>query len=144
MIRFYQSHKNEFLLSYFFSFDYVYTKYYSLLFCNNSFDVKTIKFNRFHNRKTFLFHASFNLVWLKREIKNISFINYSWKKKLFYNISGAIHSNNISETLILLEYFRNMYPCHRRFRKHSWKLWSSVKFGVLAYVLLFYWTNIYQ
>ena len=33
------------------------------------------------------------------------------KKMLFYNISGAIHSNNISE--ILFEYFRNMYPCHR-------------------------------
>ena len=28
-------------------------------FCNNSFDVKTIKFNRFHNRK-----ISFKLVWL--------------------------------------------------------------------------------
>ena len=27
---------------------------------------------------------------------------------LFYNISGAIHSNNISETLILFKYFRNM------------------------------------
>ena len=37
------------------------------------------------------------------------------KKILFYNISGAIHSNNISEILILFEYFRNMYPCHRRF-----------------------------
>ena len=41
------------------------------IFCNNSFDVKTIKFNRFHNRKTFLFHVSFKLVWLKGEIKNI-------------------------------------------------------------------------
>ena len=27
------------------------------------------------------------------------------KKKLFYNISGVIHSNNISEILILFEYF---------------------------------------
>ena len=35
------------------------------------------------------------------------------QKILFYNISGAIHSNNISEILILIEYFRNMYPCHR-------------------------------
>ena len=26
-----------------------------------------------------------------------------------------IHSNNISEILALFEYFRNMYPCHRRF-----------------------------
>ena len=41
-------------------------------FCNNSFNVKTIKFNRFLNRKTLLFHVSFKLVWLKREIKNIS------------------------------------------------------------------------
>ena len=36
------------------------------------------------------------------------------KKKLFYNISDRIHSNNISEILILFGYFRNMYPCHRR------------------------------
>ena len=36
------------------------------------------------------------------------------KKILFYNISGAIHSNNVSEILILFEYFRNMYPCHWR------------------------------
>ena len=35
-------------------------------------------------------------------------------KKIFYNISGAIHSNNVSEILILFEYFRNMYPCHWR------------------------------
>ena len=27
------------------------------LFCKNSFDVKTIKFNRFHNRKFFLFQV---------------------------------------------------------------------------------------
>ena len=40
--------------------------------CNNSFDAKTIKFNRLHNRNFFLFHVSFKLVWLKREIKNIS------------------------------------------------------------------------
>ena len=39
------------------------------------------------------------------------------KKILFYNISGAIHSNNISEILILFEYFQNMYPCHRRLKK---------------------------
>ena len=37
------------------------------------------------------------------------------KKKLFYDIPGVIHSNNISEILILFEYFRNVYPCHRRF-----------------------------
>ena len=85
-------------------------------FCYNSFDVKSIKFNRLHNRKTFLFHVSFKLVWLKREIKIFLLINYSWKK-IFYNISGAIHSSNISEILILFEYFRNMYPCHRRFTK---------------------------
>ena len=70
-------------------------------------------FNRFHNRKTFLFHFSFKLVWLKREIKNISPHQLFMKKMLFYNISGAIHSNNISE-IILFEYFRNMCPCHRR------------------------------
>ena len=68
------------------------------------FYVKTIKFNRFHNGKTFLFHASFKLVSLKRKIKNIS--------------PCAIHSNNISETLILFEYFRNMYPCHWRLNRY--------------------------
>ena len=47
------------------------------------FDVKTIKFNRFHNWKTFLFHVSFKLVWLKREIKIFLLINYSWKKYYF-------------------------------------------------------------
>ena len=36
------------------------------------------------------------------------------KRILFYNILGAIHSNDFSEILILFEYFRNMYPCHRR------------------------------
>ena len=41
------------------------------------------------------------------------------KKILFFNISGTIHSNNISEILILLEYFRNMYPCHRRFKQYA-------------------------
>ena len=35
-------------------------------------------------------------------------------EKIFYNISGAIHSNNISEILILFEYFRNMYPWQGR------------------------------
>ena len=39
------------------------------------------------------------------------------KKILFYNISGAIQSNNVSEILILFEYFGNMYPCHRRLGK---------------------------
>ena len=29
------------------------------------------------------------------------------KKILFYNISGAIHSNNISEILTLFEYFQH-------------------------------------
>ena len=38
-------------------------------FSNNSFDVKSVKFNRLHNRKYFLFHVSFKLVLLKREIK---------------------------------------------------------------------------
>ena len=46
------------------------------------------------------------------------------KKMLFYNISGAIHSNNISEILILFEYFRNLYPSHRRlmYIMLNWKL----------------------
>ena len=94
-------------------------------FCNNSFDVKTIKLNRFYNRKTFLFYISFKLVWLKREIKNIFLINHSWKKILFHNISGAIHSNNISEILILFEYFRNIYSCHRCFRRWMDKIWEK-------------------
>ena len=52
---------------------------------------------------------------------------------LFCNISVATHSNNISEILILFEYFRNMYPCHRR-------LIISVKIPeayVLSHLLLF-------
>ena len=39
------------------------------------------------------------------------------EKKLFHNISGAIHNNNISEILMLFEYFRNMYPCHKRLKQ---------------------------
>ena len=62
MIRFYQSYEKEFQLSHFFSSDNVFTKCYMRLFCNNSFESKTIKFNRFHNQKTFLVHASFKLV----------------------------------------------------------------------------------
>ena len=42
-------------------------------------------------------------------------------KKILFYISGAIHNNIISEILTLFEYFRNMYPCHRRFRKHPLK-----------------------
>ena len=49
------------------------------------------------------------------------------KKILFYNISGVINSNNISEILILFEYFRYMYPCHRRFSNSTFnKLVSKV------------------
>ena len=49
------------------------------------------------------------------------------KKILFFNISDTIHSNNISEILILFEYFWNMYPCHRCLRApflsdHLWWL----------------------
>ena len=40
------------------------------------------------------------------------------KKKFFFNILRAIHSNNISEILILFAYFRNMYPCHRCLRQY--------------------------
>ena len=39
------------------------------------------------------------------------------KNILFYNISGAIYSNKISEIFILFEYFQNMHPCHRRLKK---------------------------
>ena len=53
-------------------------------FCNNSYDVETIKFNRLHNRKYFLFHVSFKLVWLKREkIYIFLLINYLRKKCYF-------------------------------------------------------------
>ena len=47
-----------FLLSHFVSSDF-FTECYTRLFCNNSFDVKTIKFNRFHNRKTFYISCFF-------------------------------------------------------------------------------------
>ena len=51
------------------------------------------------------------------------------KKILFYNISGAIHSNNISEILILFEYFRNMYPHQRRFMiKDKLKAFKDFKY----------------
>ena len=90
-------------------------------FCNNSFDVKTMEFNRFHNRKSFYFTFLSN--WFDWNVykKMFLLINYLWKKVLFCNISGAIHSNNISKILILFEYFRNMYPCHRQF----WKFFSK-------------------
>ena len=98
-------------------------------FCNNSFDTKTIKFNRFQNRKTFLFHVLSN--WFEWNVKWKIFllINYSWQKILFYNISGAIHSNNISEILILFEYFRIMYPHQRRFMiKDKLKAFKDFKY----------------
>ena len=50
-------------------------------FCNNSFEVKTIKFNRFQNWQKNLFYVSFKLVWLKHEIKNIFL---PWKKFILY------------------------------------------------------------
>ena len=52
------------------------------------------------------------------------------KKTLFYNISGLIHSNNISEILILFEYFRNMYPCHRR-STYAVQLFVSIQIGCI-------------
>ena len=88
------------------------------IFCNNSFDVKTIKFNRFHNWKTFLFHISFKVVWSKREIKNISSHYLFMKTHIILYFRCDTHSN-ISEILILLEYFRNMYRCHKHFTE-SW------------------------
>ena len=60
------------IITFLFFWPCFYKMLHATFFCNNSFDVKTIKFNRFHNWKTFLFHASFKLVWLKRKIKNIS------------------------------------------------------------------------
>ena len=44
------------------------------------------------------------------------------KKILFYNISGVIHSNDISEIFILFQYFRNMYPCHMSLSRTSVKI----------------------
>ena len=35
------------------------------------FDVKIIKFNRFYNRKIFLFHVSFELVWNKKYFSSL-------------------------------------------------------------------------
>ena len=49
------------------------------------------------------------------------------KKKLFYNISGLIHSKNISEMLLLFECFRNMYPCYRHFKLGCIPFWDIVK-----------------
>ena len=89
MICFPQSRKKEFLSSHFFYTDYVFPECCTRRFCNNSFVVKTMKFNRFRNRKGFFFHVSFKLAWLKREIKIFLLINYSWKKILFFNISGV-------------------------------------------------------
>ena len=65
-----------------------------------------------------LFYFMFFSIWFDWNVKYKIFllINYSWKKELFY-ISDAIHSNNISEILILFEYFRNMYPCRKRLKK---------------------------
>ena len=60
----------------------------------------------------FLFQVSFKLVLLKREIKKYFSSSIILEKILFYNISGAINSNNvinsnnISEILILFENFR--------------------------------------
>ena len=54
------------------------------------------------------------------------------KKILFYNISGAIHGNNISEILISFEYFRNMYPCHRRFRDNLLDIIKGVILRLIA------------
>ena len=88
---------------------YYHTSFLRDFFCNSIFDVKTIKFNRFH-----IFISCFFQTGLI-EINHFNqIINYSWKKIIIYNISGGIHSNNISEKLLLFEYFRNMYPCHSR------------------------------
>ena len=56
------------------------------------------------------------------------------KKILFYNISGAIHSNNILEILILFEYFRNMYPCHWHFNIERLN-WNISKFAHICLIL---------
>ena len=58
-------------------------------------------------------------------------IPYSWKKILFYNISGAMHSNNVSVILILFEYFRNMYPYRRLFRNANLKYYFEMQLFVL-------------
>ena len=116
--------------SHFFSSDYVFTKCYVQLFCNNSFDVNTIKFNRFHNQKKFIscfFQTGLIETWNKKYFSSL------FMKKIFYNISGEIH-NNISEILLLLEYFRNMYLCHRCLRiarKNTMVEWHFYNFTKL-------------
>ena len=74
----------------------------------------------YHSLSLVVIRCPTRLSFSKRSDWNVKYkifllINYSWKKILFYNISSAIHGNNISEILILFEYFRNMCPCHRRF-----------------------------
>ena len=49
-----------------------------------------------------------------QNVKPDSFVTIALTSKLLN--SGAIQSSNISEILILFEYFQNMYPCRRRLR----------------------------
>ena len=115
--------KKEFFIAFlFFCFNKM---LHATFFVTIVFAVKTIECHRFHNRKIFYF----TLDWLKREIKIFSsLINH--EKILFHNISGAIHGNNISEILILFEYFRKMYPCHRR-STYAVQLFVSIQIGCI-------------
>ena len=81
----------------------------SSFFCNKTFDVKLENLiDCTNNRKTFLFHVfQTGLIEAWNKIYFSSLIIHE-KKILFYNISGAIHNNNISEILILFEYFWNL------------------------------------
>ena len=57
------------------------------------------------------------------------FQNYNKNLYKFY-VSGAIHRNNISEILILFEYFRNMYTCH------TGPLYRNFAFLIKAFLIL--------
>ena len=62
-----------------FLFFYVFTKYYTRLFCINSFDVKTIKFNRFYNPKNFISYF-FQTGLIE-----------TWNKKYFLSLKTGSH-----------------------------------------------------
>ena len=108
MIRFHQNHKKEILLS------QGNSNFFATFFVTIALTSKLSNLIDFTIEK--IFYYVFLSNWFDWNVKQKIFllINYSWKKIFFYNISGAIHSNNISEILIFFEFFRNMYPSHRR------------------------------
>ena len=85
MTRFYQSHKKKFLLSHFFSSDDVTRDF----FCNNSFDVKTIKFNKFwtrHNSITRFFYKQHSYQQRQTQIMETSATPWGWAFVIWKNI----------------------------------------------------------